>query len=295
MRTKHWPLIAAGLLLGCERSPYAGYKVVGDDVHIHLLAIGDGETLAHDSDSVRVRLRMGHRGAEAGGLFSTERTYLVKDIRTGAFVALFRRAHVGDSISVIASSTEWPWKALTQGEVFEIPDSGMVQAEFALLELHTPAMMRAEADRLKRNDPLGYERRLIAAHLGQRERDFLRWGTSDVHYAITGTAKDTTAVVQGDVITISYRGQRIEDGQVFDDTGRNGAPLTFTFGDKDQVVNGIEVAVGLLREGQEGTFVLPSSYAFGEKGIPDVLDPYMPVVYTVRLVGVERASAKAER
>ena len=99
-------------------------------------------------------------------------------------------------------------------------------------------------------------------------------------------------VVVGDHITISYKGRRIEDGQVFDDTQRNGEPLSFTYGDKDQVMKGLEVAVHLLREGQEGSFIFPSEYAFSAKGIPDVLDPYMPVEYTVRLEKVQRSSTQ---
>jgi FKBP-type peptidyl-prolyl cis-trans isomerase len=56
----------------------------------------------------------------------------------------------------------------------------------------------------------------------------------------------------------------------------------------------LEVAVHLLREGQLGTFLFPSEMAFGAKGIPGVLDPYMPVMYSVRLEKVERASPKTK-
>jgi peptidyl-prolyl cis-trans isomerase A (cyclophilin A) len=94
----------------------------------------------------------------------------------------------------------------------------------------------------------------------------------------------------GDHVTISYQGRRMEDGLLFDDTRKNGEAFSFRFGDKDQVMPGLEVAVHLLREGQEGTFLFPSDLAFGAKGIPGVLEPHMPVDYTVRLDKVERAS-----
>lgn len=285
-------LVAFALVLAsCERSPYAGYKAVGDGVYLHLHTIGDGEALPTDSDSVRVRLRIGDHGDEVGGLFSTEQEYRVKDIRLGALMPVIKRLHVGDSLSVIASANAWPWAVLAAGTDLVAPDTGMVQAEISLLALRTPAMMRAEAERMKRNDPLGYEQRLIDAYLVQNGRAFAKWGTSDVYYLITGVAKDTSVILQGDHVTISYTGKRLEDGHVFDDTERNGAPFSFTYGDKDQVMNGIEVALTLLREGQEGTFIFPSAYAFGGKGIPGVLEPYMPVVYTVRLESVERARA----
>ncbi|MCB0767564.1 MAG: FKBP-type peptidyl-prolyl cis-trans isomerase [Flavobacteriales bacterium] len=277
------------LLLGsCARSPYDGYKLVGDDVHLHLHSIGDGEELASDSDSVHVRLRMGQVEGEVGGLFSTERAYLAKDVRMGAMIPVLRRMHVGDSLSVIAPAQRWPWEVFTEGMTVDHPDTGMVRLEVVLLELRTPADMRAEAERLRRNDPNAYEVRLINAYLQRSEVPFVAWGTSDIRYHLNGEPTDTMAVAQRDIVTISYQGRSLEGGTLFDDTERNGAPFTFTFGDKDQVIHGLEVAVSLLREGQEGTFLFPSLFAFGVKGIPGVLDPHTPVVYTVRLEKVER-------
>lgn len=283
--------IALLLLLaaGCQRSPYAGYNVVGDDVHLRLLVIGDGEQVPADSDSVVVRLRLGRSGEDVGSVFSTERAYLVKDMRSGALVPVFRRLHEGDSISVIAPSSAWPWRTLTQGAAIDVPDTGMVQGEISLLSLRTPAMIRAEAQAYKQHDPLGYELRLIAAYKARSPIPFAQWGTSDLHYHITGTAADTHAVVVGDQITLAYQGRRVEDSKVFDEVTWTGSPLTFTYGDKDQVIQGLEVAIHLLREGQEGTFLLPSLYAFGAKGINGLLEPNMPVIYTVRLEKVVRA------
>jgi hypothetical protein len=287
------PIAAFAIALcACERSPYEGYTRVGDDIHLHLHTIGDGEVVPSDSDSVRIRLRMGDRANDIGGIFSTEKEFLVKDIRYGALIPVMARLHVGDSLSVIAAADAWPWAALAEGSGLLPPDTGNVQAEIALLALRTPTMMRAEAERLKRNDPLGYEHRLIGAFLEQDGRAFDRWGSSEVFYLIKGGAKDTARIVPGDQVTITYEGRCLEDRKVFDDTGRNGAPLTFTYGDKDQVMNGIEVALTLLREGQEGAFVFPSTYAFGAKGIPAVLEPNMPVIYTIRLEHIGRVSAR---
>lgn len=281
-------LVLVGVLVGCDRSPYAGYKKVGDDVHLHLHTLGEGETVPTDSDSVRVGLRMGWVGQGIGELFSTDQVYAVKDLRNGAFVPILSRIHEGDSLSVIAPAKIWPWRVIIAAVEEIAPDTGMIQAEIDVLELRTPAMARAENERMRRNDPIGYESRLIAAYIAQDGLPYLRWGTSELFHHIQGMAKDTNVVVLGDHVTISYKGRRLEDGQVYDDTQRNGEPLSFTYGDKDQVMDGLEVAVHLLREGQEGSFIFPSEYAFGAKGIPGVLDPYMPVEYTVRLEKVQR-------
>ena len=157
-----------------------------------------------------------------------------------------------------------------------------------MLGLRTAAMMKAGEERAQRTDPEGFERRLMAAYRARTPGPWQQWGTSDVFYAVRGAAVDTTPVRLGEQVTITYPGARMEDGRVFDDTRRNGGAFSFRFGDPDQVMLGLETAVHLLREGQEGTFLFPSSMAFGAKGIPGVLDPYTPVVYTVRLEKVGR-------
>ncbi|MEZ4738137.1 MAG: FKBP-type peptidyl-prolyl cis-trans isomerase [Flavobacteriales bacterium] len=281
-------------LAACSRSPYQGYKRVGDEVHLQLLVLGDGESTPADSDLVLLRIRAGRPGQAMGELFSTEGTYLTSELRSGAFRPILGRIHEGDSMSVIAPATQWPWVVMANERGTAFPDTGMVQVEVSLLALRTPAMLRAEKERFRRNDPLGYEARLMQAYREQAAGSLERWGTSELFFEVRGTASDTNKVVLGDQVTISYTGLRVEDGAVFDDTGRNGEPFSFRFGDKDQVMEGLEIAVHLLREGQQGTFLIPSAFAFGAKGIPGVLDPHMPVLYNVRLEKVERVSTRAK-
>lgn len=277
------------VLCACNGSPYEGYKRVADGVDLRLHTLGDGEEQVQDGDSIRLRLRAAVLGDEPGSYLSTERWYAAQDLRTGAFVPVLHRIHTGDSMSVIARADAWPWKAIAVDGLDTLADTAHVQLELALLAVRTPAQMKAEEERLRRMDPEGFERRVIAAYQAREGAPWVRWGTSEMFYSIEGIATDTTSVKAGEQVTITYSGARVEDGRVFDDTQRNGGPFSFRFGDPDQVMKGLETAVHLLREGQEGDFLFPSSMAFGAKGIDGVIEPYTPVVYTVRLVKVDRA------
>ncbi|MEO8591651.1 MAG: FKBP-type peptidyl-prolyl cis-trans isomerase [Flavobacteriales bacterium] len=276
------------LLSACGGSPYLGYKEVEDDVHVRLLSLGDGERLATDSDSVHVRFRVSHLEEEPGSFLSTERWYATKDLRSGAMLPVLRRLHEGDSMSVIAPAGQLPWQAIANGPVEPVADTAHMRTELSLLAIRTPALMRAEEERRRREDPEGFERRLIGAYLVSAPEGWTRWGTSDMHYIITGAAADTNRVKLHETVIVAWVGKRLEDGQVFDDTRKNGSTFTWRYGDPDQVMKGIETAVSLLREGQEGRFIIPSSLAFGAKGISGTLDPWTPVLYTVRLERVER-------
>lgn len=286
-----WGLVLVVVCVACSRSPYAGYKRVGDDVYLRMHVLGDGEHLAADMDSVLFRLRFAPINEAPGSHLSLERWYLARDLRREAFVPMLARMRQGDSISMIVRAGALPWDLMHGATA--LPDSTTMQVEAGMLELLTAEVIAERAERRRRTDPQGYERRLIALYREQEGGAWTRWGTSDMCYRISGTARDTSGQRPGDLVTIGYTGKRLEDGRVFDDSDRNGMPLQFRFGDPDQVVRGVELAVDLLREGQEGEFILPSELAYGAKGIPGVVDPYSPVIYTVRLLRVGRAGDRS--
>lgn len=289
MKCLAWTVLPCLLLLCACGSPYAGYKEVEDDVHVRLITLGDGERLAADSDSVHVRFRIALLDDEPGSFLSTERWYATRDLRSGAMMPVLRRLHEGDSMSVIATAGSLPLAVIAGDALEVVADTAHLKTELSLLAINTPAMMRDAEERLRHDDPEGFERRLIGAYIARSKESWTRWGTSDMHYTISGTAADTNRVRLHQTVTVAWTGSRLEDGQVFDDTRTNGSSFTFRYGDPDQVMKGIETAVSLLREGQEGRFIVPSSLAFGARGIPGTLDPWTPVVYSVRLEAVERA------
>ncbi len=277
------------LLAGCERSPYPGYKQIGEEVHLRLYTLGEGGRLARDGDSVLMRLRVSAIDAAPGSLFSTDQWYAVEDLRGSAFDELLIRMHEGDSMGLITAPTLLPWNALIAEDTLDHSKHGALRTEVSMLSIRTAAMMEAEAERMRREDPKAYEQKLTFVFIDRLGSNWQQWGTSDLYFTKQGIATDTNAVRPGDIITISYTGKLVEDGSVFDSSERNGAPLSFRFGDKGQVINGIEIAIKLLREGEEGDFFLPSEYAFGARGVEGMIAPYTPVLYTVRLESVERS------
>ena len=278
--------LASLAILACGGSPYPGFKEVAEGVHLRYHALGDGQRIPADGDSVLLRLRVAELGEAPGSYWSSERWYLTRDLRSGALAPVLRRLHTGDSMSVIAPAERWPWKALAKDAVASPPDTLLLQAEVALVDLRTPEMVREAEERMRQEDPEGFERRLISAYLAHHGGTWTRWGTSDLHYRIAGPVRDTARVQPGDSVTVRWRGHRLEDGRLFDDLGGRTGPFTWTYGTPDQVMKGVEVAVSLLRTGQEGEFIIPSAMAFGERGIPGLLDPHAPVRYIIRLESV---------
>lgn len=276
------------LLMACSGSPYPGFTEAEHGVYVRLHRLGDGTTLASDSDSVHVRTRISHLGEAPGTLFSTERTYSARSLREGCMREVLGRMHEGDSMSLITPASLVPFQVLGPDPGIRFVDPGVVQVEVAVLSIITPTMMRARAEEARRNDPAGYERRLIQAFIAASDRSWVQWGTSDLYYSLEEMPTDTQAVGKGEMVTVTYSGRRLEDGVLVDDTQRQGGSFSWRYGDPDQVMNGLEVAVQLLRMGGEGEFILPSLYAFGTRGVPGLVEPNTPMIYRVSLQHVER-------
>jgi FK506-binding protein 2 len=276
------------LVSGCGGSPYPGFKEVSDGVYLSHHILGDGETTAKDGDSIEMVLRISGVGQAAGSLLSTQQWFAASDLRIGGFVPLLQRMRAGDSLTVIAPASLWPWSVIAPPTVAAPADTAMLQVEVMLVSIRTPAMVQARLQAMRDADPEGFERRLIEAYLGNSKEPWQRWGASMLHYHISGTAMDTARVRPGDMVEVVWRGTRLEDGLVIDDTRRSAQPFSFRYGDPDQVMKGVETAVMLLREGQEGAFIIPSSMAFGERGVDGLVEPRSPVVYHVELKRIER-------
>ena len=285
---KGWAILLLGMASACSPSPHPGFKAVGDGVYLRYHVLGDGDAFVQDEDSIHMLVRVTELGGAPGSLLSIQRWYAGNDLRHGALLPILRRLHTGDSISLIAKAVALPWEALAPASWMPPPGATVLQLEFSLLDIRTPALIEAELERHRLADPEGYERKLIAAFVERSGHDWIAWGTSQLHYRISGLAADTARVHAGDRVEVSWRGFRLEDGVLIDDSQRNGGPFAFRYGDQDQVVKGVETAVMLLRVGQEGEFIIPAEMAFGERGVEGLVEPWSPLRYVVKLEGVVR-------
>ncbi|MBK8338606.1 MAG: FKBP-type peptidyl-prolyl cis-trans isomerase [Flavobacteriales bacterium] len=282
-------LVALPALVACHRPAHPGYKTIADDVHVKLLKLGDGETVSASGDSVLLRWRASRWGAESGSLMSSERWYAVDDLDMAMFRAVLPELHVDDSMSVITRSGLIPWIVLLPEAAATVNDTVIVRIELSVRLLLTTQAQGERRKARREADPEGYEMRLMQAFLDTASAHWERWGTSDLYYWIDSGQAHGDTIRQGDQVAISYQGCSLEDGRVFDDTERSGQPLTYRVGDPDQVIEGLTVAVSLMKSGQSGAFVIPSSMAFAARGVGNALPPHAPVLYRVAVEKVDLA------
>jgi FKBP-type peptidyl-prolyl cis-trans isomerase FkpA len=113
-------------------------------------------------------------------------------------------------------------------------------------------------------------------------------------------------IMPGDSAVINYTGQLLT-GKVFDSSNkevaqknkifnpmRPYAPIHIAIG-AGAVIPGWEEGVQLLNKGAKATLVIPSKLAYGERGAPNVIPPFSPIVFDVELVDIIHANPNAPK
>lgn len=206
---------------------------------------------------------------------------LMDSLYNGDLYTALRMMHVGDSASFILDGKEF-FKHFMQDTVypfgkaplyFDVKLYGrMPAAQFQQMRAEYEKMMRekqsSEADSI---------RDYIARNKIKVEP------TPEGIYIVT-TRKGTGAQPQPmQDVTVHYTGKFL-DGSVFDSSVDRGEPFTFTLGAR-QVIPGWEVAVSKMHVGEKATVIIPSDFAYGERG-NYAIPPFSPLVFDIELLRV---------
>ena len=99
-------------------------------------------------------------------------------------------------------------------------------------------------------------------------------------------AKGTGPMVDnGDLVSIHYNLYNIDDKLI--ETSFDGEPLQFVYGN-NEMVPGIEEAVGNMRVGGKATIIVPSVMGFGDIAIDKDLPAYSTVIFDLELIDVQK-------
>ncbi len=89
----------------------------------------------------------------------------------------------------------------------------------------------------------------------------------------------------GDQVKVQYTG-KLTDGSVFDSSREHGGPATFTVG---RVIPCWSEGLQLMKIGGKARIVCPSSLAYGERGVEDVIKPGATLDFDVELIDIQHA------
>jgi FKBP-type peptidyl-prolyl cis-trans isomerase len=84
----------------------------------------------------------------------------------------------------------------------------------------------------------------------------------------------------GDQVSFAYRGSYL-NGRFLE---RSGSDFELIYGTPEQILTGLNYAIGRLKLGENAKIILPSRLAFGDEGSSNgTVPPFTPLVYQIQL------------
>lgn len=100
--------------------------------------------------------------------------------------------------------------------------------------------------------------------------------------SVVGTGAEA---VSGKQVTVHYTGM-LPDGTVFDASEPRGQAFTFTLG-AGQVIRGWDEGFAGMKVGGKRRLIIPSDFAYGERGVPGAIPPNATLIFDVELLDVK--------
>lgn len=278
------------LSLGCSKSPFPGYEKVKSGIYFKLLALGEESKKANAGDYITADIT--YRNMKDSAFFSGRRRFqLSESTFKGSVDECFTMISEGDSASFIISADDFFLKTLESQKPHFLVNQQTIKVDIRLVEVQTDKDYQREKEAFLTwiEDFGDYEKVILTQFIEQKK--ISAKPTASGIYFIPSIAGNGPLVALGDTVIVDYEG-KFFNGKFFDSTKKRMEPFSFVYGQKWQVIDGLEEAIGLMRQGQKALVILPSKLAFGKDGSSTgIIPPFTSVVFEVELLKIIKGVA----
>jgi len=238
---------------------------VGDILSFHLVLKNDKDSILRDTYKELIPYKMALQPASFKGAFEEGLTLLAK----------------GDSATFFVSADSLFGKAM-QPMPPSIAKGSDVSFTVKMLEVQTREEFEKgqEAARAKQKET---DAKLVSDFLTKARLTNIQRTPSGLTYAVT-TPGTGPQPVRGDSVQVRYTGKLL-NGKEFDSNTADGILFPVGMG---MVIPGWDEGILRLKKGDKATFVIPSTLAYGEQGVPGSIPPNSVLTFEVELVNVRK-------
>ncbi len=280
-------LISLLLLNSCgnESSQFPGFSVTKNKIHYKLITLGEGFKKAEPTNYVTVSVA--YRTPNDSVFFHGVRTFQLTESQfPGAIDECFTLLAKGDSATFHISANDFFTKTLetTLPKFFNFED--FMRVDILMIDILTEKQFDQDKEAFLHwiEDFGEYEKVILKQYIENQELNFEP--TESGLYYIPIQAGSGNKIRLGDTITVHYEG-RFFNGKYFDSTRKRNEAFQFVYGQKWQVVPGLEEAIGMMYPGEKSLFIVPSHLAFGQGGSTTGIVPaFTSVLFEVEIVEV---------
>ena len=280
-------LFFAGLaLMSCSEHKYPGYKKTKSDIYYKLHTVGEENYKAQVGDYITVDIS--YKRIDDSLFFSGRRKFqITPPSYKGSVDECFTLLAKQEKATFILSADSFFIRTLdAQLPKFISPSSDM-KIVVEVLDVQTKNEYEKEKEAFLNwiNDFGNYEKVILKQFIEEEKLD-LKPTNSGLLYLVIEEGEGKR-VEKGDTILVHYEGKFL-NGKFFDSTKKRDDPFQFVYGQKWQVIEGLEEAIGMMKEGERALFILPSDMAFGERGSSTgIIPPFTSVIFEVELLSVK--------
>jgi FKBP-type peptidyl-prolyl cis-trans isomerase FkpA len=277
------------LLIGCSKtsSKFPGYSITDTGIHYKLISLGDGTVKPEASNYITVNIS--YRTGKDSLFFQGLRKFQLTALRyKGSIDECFLMLALGDSASFYFPADSFFVRTLETSMPKFIGKGDLMRVDIRMIEIQTEQQYQLEKEAFLNwiNDFGDYEKVILKQYMDGKKLSIAP--TSSGLYYIPVVKSEGKSVAVGDTITVHFEG-RFFNSKIFDSTKKRNEPFQFVYGQKWQVIDGLEEAIGMMKEGERSLFIIPSRLAFGENGSSTgIIPPFTSLVFEVELIEVKK-------
>lgn len=285
---KTLPIILVVLLLSCnnESKIFPGFSTTKSNIHYKLVALGESDLLAQPSNFITIHIA--YRTPSDSLFFHGLRTFQLTEPQfEGSIDECFAMMAKGDSSTFYISANNFFIKTIETNLPGFLKPNDFLRVDIKMVDILSEKEYQQEKEVFLNwiEDFGDYEQVLLRQYVEEQNLNFEKTQTG-LHY-IPITKGYGNKIHEGDTISVHYEG-RFFNGKFFDSTRKRDEPFQFVYGQKWQVIPGLEEAIGMMYPGEKSLFILPSYIAFGQGGSSTGIVPaFTPVVFEVEIIEVK--------
>ena len=271
---------------GNESKLFPGFSVTKSNIHYKLVLIGEGNEKAQPTNYITVLVA--YRTPSDSLFFHGARTFQLTEPQfPGSIDECFTMLQKGDSAIFHISAEDFFTKTIETNLPRFLAQGDFMRVDIRMLDILTEKQYLLDKEAFLHwiEDFGEYEKVILKQYLEEQTIDF-EPTASGIYYI--PVQQGTGSQIQiGDTITVHYEG-RFLNGKFFDSTRKRNEAFQFVYGQKWQVIPGLEEAIGMMYPGEKSIFIIPSEMAFGQGGSSTGIVPaFTPVVFELEIVEVK--------
>lgn len=261
-------------------SKYDGYTKHERGYLYKLHSFEDGYLKSKNSDYVSAEIQF---SAADNDSITFVDSYIiqVQNTDTICLPLLLQGVKQGDSISYVVPNTRCIRNVLPPeyAGFFQESEELLITAKILSVNDAITYEQKVKEYQIWLASKLEFEKTFVSKHIANHHLSFVY--QQGIYKSIV---KQGSGVMpkSGDIVSIRYQGS-VLSGEIIN----HFTSLEFQFGSQWQVIPGIERALSTMKQGERAVIIVPSEFAWGEKGTSDgSIPPFTTVQFDLELVSV---------